>query len=243
VPVNGRDLSSPASPQPEGDSALPPSFGDVGDAAAGTISSEREVVVISPGPGVTFGREPHAHLRIGHAPLYDDVVPKRAGRVFAHDGRMVVANLHESLALDIRIDGRALVPVPPGHWHAPPERTFDVLVTGTLTYELAVVVNSAHNPTRVVAADDPYCPEPPTGARPRLSERQREVLDAYVAPLAKGQPPASHQQVAQTLGVSRSLVRLECNRIWSELLVAGVPMRSLGDPRDQIADAWARHRF
>jgi Sigma-70, region 4 len=236
-------MSLPASLGTDGDGTLPPTVGDVGAAATGTISSDREVVIISPGPGVTFGREPHAHLRIGHAPLYDDVVPKLAGRVFAHDGRVVVANLHDSLALDIRVDGRALIPVPPGHWHAPPERTFDVLVTGTLTYELGVVVNSANNPTRVVAADDPHSPEPPTGARPRLTERQREVLDAYVAPLAKGQPPASHQQVAETLGISRSLVRLECNRIWSELLVAGVPMRSLGDARDQIADAWARHRF
>ncbi len=64
-----------------------------------------------------------------------------------------------------------------------------------------------------------------------------------MAPLATGGHPASHQQVAETLGISRSLVRLECNRIWSELLVAGVPMRDYGDPRDLIADAWARHRF
>jgi hypothetical protein len=49
--------------------------------------------------------------------------------------------------------------------------------------------------------------------------------------------------VAEALGISRSLVRLECHRIWSELLVAGVPMRSLGDSRDEVADAWARHRF
>ena len=196
-----------------------------------------------PGPGVTFGREPHAHLRIGHAPLYDDVVPKLAGRVFAHDGRVVVANLHESLALDIRIDGRALLPVPPGHWHAPPERTFDVLVTGTLTYELAVV-NSAHNPDPGGGGRRsrlPGAPRPAPGpGSPNASAR---CWTPTWRPLAKGQPPAPHQQVAETLGVSRSLVRLECNRIWSELLVAGVPMRSLGDPRDQIADAWARHRF
>ena len=54
---------------------------------------------------------------------------------------------------------------------------------------------------------------------------------------------ASHQRVADELALSRSLVRLECNRIWSELLVAGVPMRDLGEARDEIADAWARHRI
>src|ERR671911_152716 len=55
---------------------------------------------------------------------------------------------------------------------------------------------------------------PPRGPRPRLTERQREVLDASVAPLmAGGGQPASHQLVANQLGISRSLVRLECNRI------------------------------
>ena len=42
--------------------------------------------------------------------------------------------------------------------------------TGTYTYELAVTVNTASNPTRVIdpaALDDPG---PPTGARPRLTD-------------------------------------------------------------------------
>jgi len=211
--------------------------------AAGTISSESQVIVFGAGREVTFGRDPSSHLRIGHAPVYDDVVPKVAGKVFVHGERVVVANLHDVLALDIRVDGRALISLPPGDWHAPAERTFDVLITGTFTYELAVTVNSAHNPTTRLPAGADAGAEPPTGARPRLTERQREILNAYVAPLESGGPPASHQQVAEVLGVSRSLVRLECHRIWSELLVAGVPMRTLGDARDEVADAWARHRF
>ena len=237
------ELAPPASVAADAAQEPPNTVLFMDQAAAGTIASEREVRVIAADRPVTFGREPTAHLRIGHAPVYDDVVPKLAGRVFALDGRVVVENLHDSLALDVRVDGRALLTVPPGHWHAPPERTFDVLVTGTFTYELAVTVNSAGNPTRVVSAGEPDSPEPPTGARPRLSDRQRRILDSYVAPLAAGGHPASHQQVAESLGISRSLVRLECHRIWSELLVAGVPMRDYGDPRDLIADAWARHRF
>jgi hypothetical protein len=213
------------------------------ESAAGTISSDERVVVLDAGRDVTFGRAPTATLRIGHAPVYDDVVPKLAGKVFAHDGRVIVANLHEVLALDIRVDGRPLISVAPGDWHSPREGTYDVLVTGTYTYELAITVNTASNPTRVVDPAAVHSPEPPTGARPRLTDRQRLILDAYVAPLAGGGAAASHQQVAETVGVSRSLVRLECHRIWSELLVAGVPMRTLGDARDEIADAWARHRF
>ena len=237
------ELAPPASVAGDAGEGRPNTVLFMDQAAAGTIASEREVRVIAADRPVTFGREPTAHLRIGHAPVYDDVVPKLAGRAFAMDGRVVVENLHDTLAFDVRVDGRALLTVPPGHWHAPPERTFDVLVTGTFTYELAVTVNSAGNPTRVVAVGEPDSPEPPTGARPRLTDRQRRILDSYVAPLAAGGHPASHQQVAESLGISRSLVRLECNRIWSELLVAGVPMRDYGDPRDLVADAWARHRF
>ncbi len=214
------------------------------DRAAGTISSDQTVVVIQPDLRVNFGRDPHVGLRIGHAPVYDDVVPKLAGEVFIHDGRAFVANLHRSLAFDLRVDGRPLISVPPGDCHSPREHSFDIVVVGTFTYELTVTVNTEHNPTRIVPVNGATRqPSPPTGARPRLTPRQRQILDAYVAPLTGGGAAASHQQVAEAVGVSRSLVRLECHRIWSELLVAGVPMRTLGDARDEIADAWARHRF
>jgi hypothetical protein len=145
------------------------------DAAAGTISTDQQVIVLDAEREVTFGRDPHVGLRIGHVPVYDDVVPKLAGKVFVHDGRVVVANLHRCLAFDIRVEGRPLISVPPGDWHSPREGSYDVLVTGTFTYELAVTVNTGHNPTRVLAADAPTAPDPPTGARPRLSERQRHI--------------------------------------------------------------------
>ena len=89
-------------------------------AAAGTISTDERVVVLDAGREVTFGRAPTTLLRIGHAPVYDDVVPKLAGKVFVHDGRVVVANLHDVLALDIRVQGRPLISLAPGDWHSPP---------------------------------------------------------------------------------------------------------------------------
>jgi hypothetical protein len=212
-------------------------------AATGTVSTDGRVVVLDAGREVTFGRAATTRLRIGHAPVHDDVVPTMAGKVFVHDGRVVVANLHDVLALDIRVEGRPLISVAPGDWHSPRERNYDVLVTGTYTYELAVTIDTSSDPTHAVGPEVLDDPRPPSGARPRLTERHRRILDAYVAPLADGAPPASHQQVAETVGISRSLVRLECHKIWNELLVAGVPMRPLGDARDEVADAWARHRF
>src|SRR5690606_19270036 len=110
--------------------------------ARGTITAGTRTVVLAPGHPVSFGRSPSARLRIGHGPVCDEVVPDLAGEVFVHDGRVVVANLHDTLALDIRIPRRPLLSVPPGDWHAPVDRAYAVLVTGTFTYELAVTVGT-----------------------------------------------------------------------------------------------------
>lgn len=208
-----------------------------------TVSTENGTHLVTDDDEVTFGRDASATIRIGAVPVYDDVVPRLAGRVFAAKGRVVVENLHETLAFDIRVDNRPLIAVPPGDWHSPQDRAFDVVITGGVTtYELAVTVNTTGARTQRLAPGDPDA-DPPTGANPQLTERQRQILDAYVAPLAQGGVAATHQQVADALGISRSTVRVECERIWSALFLAGVPMRDLGDARDEIVDAWGRHRF
>jgi hypothetical protein len=154
--------------------------------AFGTITHDEVHLVIRDGD-VHFGRAPSNEIRIGHAPILDDIVPRNTGWITAHRGRLLVANADDRLAFDVVVDGHAPIAVRPGIWVSP--------------------------------------------------------LDAYVAPVIGGGSPASHQQVAHALGVSRSLVRLECNRIWSKMLLAGIPMRELTDTRDQIVDAWTRHRL
>ena len=216
-----------------------------GHAVLATVSSEHGTVVVEDNASITFGRGAEADVRIGAAPVYDAVVPRAAGRIFAIAGRVVVENLDDTLALDLRVPARPIIPIPPGDWHSPRESTFDIVVTGAVTsYELAVTVNAAGiKPRRVpfdASADDL---DPPTGAVPTLTERHRRILDAYIEPLRAGGLVASHQQVADRLGISRSLVRVECERIWSALFLAGVPMRDLGDARDDIVDAWTRHRI
>lgn len=217
----------------------------VGLPLAATLSSEFGTVAIPADGQVTFGRGTDADVRIGAAPIYDDVVPRSAGRVFSIDDRIVVENLDDTLAFDLRVDGRPLIAVPPGDLHSPRDQTFDIVVAGGVTsYELAIRVNTDGVVPRRLARDASEAElDPPTGAVPSLTDRQRAILDAYVRPLRHGGLVASHQQVADELIVSRSLVRVECERIWSALFLAGVPMRDLGDARDEIVDAWSRHRI
>lgn len=224
--------------------------GDNNGAVVATLSSEHGTVVVVDGAEVTFGRDAAADVRIGAMPVYDNVVPRRAGRLFAVGRRVVVENLDDQLAFDLRLPGRPLMSLPPGDWHAPSDVTFDVVVAGGVTsYELTVRRNLQPEKIRprLVPAQasqaEPALLDPPTGADPKLTERQRAILDAYVQPLSDGGLVASHQQVAERLAISRSLVRVECQAIWSALFLAGVPMRDLGDARDEIVDAWSRHRF
>lgn len=212
---------------------------------AATLSSEFGTVAIPFDGSVSFGRGADADVRVGAAPVYDDIVPRMAGRVFGVDGRIIVENLDDKLSFDLRVESRPLIAVPPGDWHSPRDRTFDIIVAGGVTsYELAIRVNSdGVHPTTVPLDADESALDPPTGAVPSLTDRQRAILHAYVQPLRRGGMVASHQQVADELNVSRSLVRVECERIWSALFLAGVPMRDLGDARDEIVDAWSRHRI
>ena len=210
--------------------------------AFGTVTHD-EVHLVIRDHDIHFGRAPTNEIRIGHAPILDDIVPRNTGWIAAHRGRLVVANSDDRLAFDVVVEGHAPIAVRPGMWVSPPDPEFDIVVVGTFPYTIAV----AHNRTGANVQVVPTGEEPDdglrTGARLDLNSRQRQVLDAYVAPVIAGGSPASHQQVAHALGISRSLVRLECNRIWSKMLLAGIPMRELTDTRDQIVDAWTRHRL
>lgn len=221
------------------------STGDPAQSVVATVSSELGTVVVEAGAQLTFGRGSDVDVRIGAVPIYDGVVPRAAGRIFAVAGRVVVDNLDDQLAIDLRVPHRPIISLSPGDWHSPRDTNFDIVVTGSVTsYELAVAVNaSGVTPRRVPFDASAEELDPPTGAVPSLTQRHRQILDAYVEPLRAGGLVASHQQVADRLGISRSLVRVECERIWSALFLAGVPMRDLGDARDEIVDAWSRHRI
>jgi hypothetical protein len=208
----------------------------------GVVAFDDAHCMLEAGREITFGRAPGNDVRLGHAPLLDSLVPRYAGVVFECRGQLLVKNLDDQLAFDLRSEGRGPVPVTPGMVAGPPEREFDIVVHGTVRYTIAVT-NLGRAAVRTYTPDDVVDEQPPTGARVELTDRQRQILNAYVTPVLHGGSPASHSQVASALNLSRALVRLECNRIWSKMLLAGVPMRDFTDARDQIVDAWLRHRF
>jgi hypothetical protein len=209
----------------------------------GAIAHEDQHLLIPADGRVTFGRAPETDIRLGHLPLFDELVPRQAGAVFAAQDRIVVANTNDRLALDVQVDNRAPFSLAPGSWFAPAEDEYEIHIHGTLGYTITVRRNSRSvGPARYGVAE-PIRSGPPTGAAIELTPRQRAILEAYVEPVIAGGGAATHQQVAQKLHISRSLVRIECNKIWAALLLAGIPMRAFEDTRDQIVDAWTRHRF
>ena len=209
----------------------------------GTVASEYDRVVVNSEGRVTFGRSPENDVRIGHAPVSDDSIARQAGAIFDVHGRLAVENSGSRLAFDVYAEGRSPYSVPPGAWISPVEPTFEIRVGGVMTHTISVAHNVHHVATLIVGADEPIRSGPPTGARLVLTERQRQVVEAYVEPLAEGGGPATHGEVAAKLHMSRALVRSECGKIWSAMLLAGIPMRELADARDQIVDAWSRHRL
>ena len=210
---------------------------------AGTVTHEDTHLVLFDEPK-RFGRASGNDLRIGHAPLVDEIVPRRCGSVWGDRGRVVVSNDDDRLAFDVVVAGFAPTHLSPGWWLAPAASEFEIVVSGARGYSISVDVNVEAAGIRIVEADDDdFVDDVPTGARLNLTDRQRAVLDAYVAPVLDGGSPATHQQVADRLPYSRALVRQECNKIWSKMLLAGIPMRDLTDARDQIVDAWTRHRL
>lgn len=224
--------------------------------AAVTTSTERLMLGLD--DEITFGRGGDVRVRIGHMPVDDRLVAPVVGALFVRDDRVVVANRGPRLAFDIAVPDRPLLPVSPGDWHSPVDPTFAVVVQGTLRYQLDVestlgghrfAALPAGEPARGAGSDHAgsHVAGPAsggtTGGVPDLTERQRAILDAYVAPMADGLPPATHQQVADVIACCRQTVRLECTNIFEAFLEHGVPMRDWRAARDAITDAWARHRL
>ena len=201
--------------------------------------TRHQLVDVTSETGATFGRSSDNQLRIGHAPRHDQLVPRIAGEVSIFRDRLLITNLGAQLSLLALLPGRPSVPISAGESYGPAVDQLEILVEGEYRHSLRLAITSS-GPRRVSA-----CASPRTHwLRPQLTRRQREMLDLYVEPLRNGgTQPLTHQQVAERLCLSRATVRLEMTGIWDAFTQAGVPMRQHNDKRDEVVDAWNRHRL
>ncbi|MCU4186058.1 hypothetical protein K6U06_16940 [Acidiferrimicrobium sp. IK] len=171
-------------------------------------------------------------------------MPGRAGQfLVVGAGRIAVENLAERRAFDVLARGSPLEAVRPGAIFSPADRCFEVRLVGSLaTYTIVVDIVTGAADSPAVTGED-AC-DPGTRLEPELTARQWQVMAEYIRPILAGSPvPATHAAVAEALGWSMALIRVECAEIWNRFVLADVPMRDFPDKRDAIVDAAIRHRL
>lgn len=201
-----------------------------------------ESFVLSDGTTVEFGRGGTCPIRFAYAPVADECVPRVAGRLVVASERVFVEATDAAgrSALEILTDGRPPVLVAAGDAFAPREQAFTVTVRGTnQNWLLHVVVRP-----RVCVAVEPGVDAPTKVHALALSDRERRVVEAYVAPLIQGRlEPATHNEVAQVLHYHPNSAREVLYDVWSKLFAAGVPMPDVTDKRVAVAEAVRLHRL
>jgi hypothetical protein len=194
-------------------------------------------------PTATFGRDPSADVKVGHAPKVDSMVPRLAGSFSFLDGRILVTNRGERLAYTVwPLDG-ALVDLRPGQMFGPETASFDVTIDGRFTHIWRVTLEDPQSVRALRGGPGGRSsPDQTDVVVPDLTDRQQEILNLYTEPLRKGGTiPRTHREVGRQINLSRQTVILELYSIWDRFDAAGVPMRTLSDKRDEVVNAWMRH--
>jgi hypothetical protein len=197
--------------------------------------------LLSEGTGSTvpFGRAAQCPIRFGHSPKPDLRLARHAGTFLVAGDRLVIegAPQEQSPPLRICVPGRPPFDLPPGEAYGPSAVEYDVVVRGERDWTMQVRTR-ARTP---VLLGDPS--DPPTDRRPlRLSEHQRTVLNAYVAPLRAGRlEPSTHAEVAEELAYSINKTRRDLYQIWQLMVTGGVVVPEYGDKRVAVAQAALSH--
>jgi hypothetical protein len=220
----------------------------------GSEQAERCEIALEDDSTVSFGRGDQCDIRIGHAPIRDVEVPRVAGWLVVAHGRVIVEaapmpQLSEvrsdqgeaqavRRALQVSASGGPPVPIAAGSAYSPAVSVFTVEVTGaTQTWELDIVARSLADDLSGTDAFEPHT----HGVVIDLTDEQREVLLAYAEPvLAGGVEPATHDQVAARVYMSRSQVRRHLERLSDEFYDKRLWSPESGDTRVRVVEA-ARH--
>ena len=203
--------------------------------------SGEALVSVYDGDSAAFGRSGDCEIRFGFAPEIDRTVPRIAGRLSVHHQRTWVESCTApgGRVLQIVPDAGPPMPLAHGEGHAPACSRFCIVVAGeTQRYTLSVTQSPL---TSIVRSDAPTA-DRTIDHRVSLSEREREVICAYLAPVRRGMPePASHREVSKALSWSPNYVRSVLYDVFETLFVAGIPMPEHSDKRVAVVEAARLH--
>lgn len=179
---------------------------------------------------VAFGRGEGCGLRIG---VGDPEVPAVAGWLVPAHGRVFVEaapGVHR--ALQVSSAGGPPVPVPAGAAFAPAASSYTVQVLGGVdTWELAVSGARRHDSTIHRGAEVVI----------DLTDDELSILRAYAGPVVAGRTePATHDEVAAAVHMSRSQVRRRLDRIERHFSDLHLWLPDVDDRRVRVVEA-ARH--
>jgi hypothetical protein len=190
---------------------------------------------------VPFGRGGHCPIRFGHVPTPDLQLARHAGAFLVTGDRVLVEGAAQPghAPVQICVGGRPPLDLPPGEAYGPAAIEYDVVVRGERRWVLHVRTR-APRPVPVPSATDP-----PTVRRPLdLSVHERQVLEAYVAPLRAGRlEPSTHAEVAERLSYSVNKVRRDLYGIWQQLVTSGLAVPEYADKRVAVAHAAIANRI
>jgi hypothetical protein len=195
------------------------------------------LITAGTGPVVAFGRGGDCPIRFGYAPRVDAQVPRRAGAFLAAAGRLAVESPSKPgpAPLQVRAPGRPPVELAPGELYAPGTVEFDVVIRGERDW--VMTVRRRYRVDADLAGSDADGPTT-RGSGLELTDHERRVLAAYLAPMRAGRlEPATHADVAGALHFSANKVRGDLYGIWAKMIAHGVVVPGYADKRMAVTHA------
>jgi hypothetical protein len=193
---------------------------------------------------VSFGRGGDCSIRVGHAPVHYDAVPRVWGELTWHRGALDVSNVSPKwgLALVPASDGpgAARIEIPPGGRGASPLPRFRIVAHAP---EVTIELNVQTAPLRsTVLANDSGAGDKPSFVPFTLTSTQKLIGGAVIAPLLKGGPRrGSYSEVARLTHYSERTVREAVATMDGLFIVNRLVDPTAGDALDRVSQVLRLH--